>query len=55
MSHGGVVEGGIEVNVQVGDVEDIVFPAVAVGTSDGPSDVRRRSRVVEAGTREVQI
>jgi hypothetical protein len=36
-----MAEGGIEVNVQAGDVGDIVFPAV--GTSDGPSDLRRPS------------
>lgn len=39
---GRTAEGGIEVKVQAADVEDIAFPVV--GTSDGPSDLRRRSR-----------
>ena len=37
----GTAEGGIEVQVQAADVDDIVFPVV--GTSDGPSDVRKMS------------
>ena len=38
---GGSANGGIEVKVRAVDVDNIVFPVV--GTSDGPSDLRRRS------------